>query len=244
MPERQLAIIKLSPDMQKQVFAMPAVDSAVMDYTIYLATLYYGDEWALCSQTHEDSLLAGFASSQLHLLGTTPYVLLDNGYAIVDWKWAHFQPLSGVHRRVNCWHYYEYAHKGTIPSFSTNPYHFHKLANEEYYLLPVQWQDLTDLTTVWKRDGDIHAEPVEKPEIRYINIIDIEKYGDNKIGYKDVCRKYSTSSYDLMMTSYRLSLEDPKVCGAFIEELDEVQSSYVNTLNTMIKNNDFDKWTH
>lgn len=234
MLESQLAIIKLTPEMEKNIFVAPVVDSVVIDYQSNQTVLYYEDELVLCSPTTTDSILSEFAQTEFNIVGSNPYIMLDNGYAIIDWKWSHFQPLSGAYRNAKFFNA-----KQQLPSYSSNPYRFHILENEEYYLLPLTWQELNSLTSKWEMK---EGTRIEKLEIRYINLLDIEKYGNYQKGYKDLKNRFNVLPNDLQ-TTYNLYVRDKAMCGSYIEEYDKLQSSYVETLNQIINNNDLEKWT-
>lgn len=234
--KEQLALIKLSPEMRDYVFVSPIVDSCVVDYSNHnLNTLYFGDGLVLCNPTKEDSILAEFAQSQLRIVGTSPYILLDNGYAIIDWKWSRFQPLSGDFRSTLFNSSKIYNNKRAQEEYSTNFYYFNgTLENEEYYLLPIKWQELSDLTTIWSLQ---EGQRITKPEVRYVNLEDIEKYGNYQESFKQY---FEENSLQRMYIQYSISPED---FMSAIKKYNGFQSSYVNTLNQMIINNDFDKWT-
>lgn len=235
--QKQLAIIQLSPEMREQVFVTPIVDSCIVDYANSipnLNTLYYGDGLVLCNPTKEDSVLAEFAQSHLKIVGTNPYIELDNGYAVIDWKWASFHPLSGA------WRYTIYPnpnpkiydHKAAQLEYSTNFYYLNgSLANEEYYLLPSTWKEITKLRKIWPMQ---EGQYIEKPEVRYINIKDIQKYGH---------LKNTNIDFNHLLDAYYSYQRDSDNFDAFVEQRDELLASYVVTLNQMINNNDFKKWT-
>ena len=237
--EPQFALIKMSPELQNHVFVSPIIDSVVVDYVNpipNLNTLYYGNGLVLCNPTSQDSMLADFAQKQLKILGTSPYVLLDNGYAIVDWKWTRFQPLSGDLRRVLYSSPKIYDNKMAQAAYSTNFNYLNgSLANEEYYLLPINWQDVTDLLSIWSLES---ATKIDKPEVRYINLKDIEKYGNYAESFRWSC--FEGGDFNLIYLKYFHELE---YVDANAKKLDSVQAAYVQTLNQMINNNDFEKWT-
>ena len=232
----RLAIIKVSPEMQKQVFVSPIVDSAVVDYSqTNLTTLYYGDGLVLCNPSAGDSVLSAFALTQLKIAGTSPYVMLSNDYAIIDWRWAHFQPLSGEYRNVLYSSPDIYDNKMSQSEYSTNPYYMNgSLANEEYYLLSVKWEELTDLTSVWSLDA---GEPIEKPEIRYVSVKEVEEYG----GYQGDCEalyaRYNVTSCSLQ-SAYNLYQQDEKLFQSYVDDCNRLQALYVETLKQMINGNE------
>lgn len=227
-PEK-LTIIKLPSEMNASVFVSPIVDSVVLDYSTDTYTLYYGDSLVLCNPTESNAILADFAKEHLGIVGTNPYIQINEEYAIIDWKWAHFHPLSGAYRIAL------YSNYHTLPGYGigTRP-----VENEEYYLLPVFWEDLSDLTSKWRmQDG----ERIKKPEILYIWLSEIEKYGDYQSTHIDMIKKYHITPNDFRST-YNLYSRDPAACDDFIDEYNRLQSSYVKTLNEMIKNGDLEKW--
>lgn len=235
-PEVRLALIKLSPEMQEHVFVSPIVDSVVVDYTkVNLTTLYYGDGLVLCNPTSMDTVLAEFAQSAFKLLGTIPYIPLDNGYVAIDWKWAYFLPLSGVFRNA----VYGLSSNARL-AYSTNPWlNNGALANEEYYLLPIRWQELTDLNGIWeKKDGTM----IGTPEVRYVKQTDLEKYAQIPTGYKEIRKQYDTEN-DLR-SLVNLHKRDVEQFEAYVNDFNQLQSLYIKALNQMIaNNNDFEKWT-
>ena len=233
----QLALIKLSPDMKDHVFVTPIVDSCVVDYSKNnLNTLYYGEGLVLCNPTKQDSLLAEFAQVQLKISGANPYIILDNGYAIIDWKWSHLQPLSGYFHSTLFSSPKIYDNKMARDVYSTNFYYLNgSLANEEYYLLPIKWQELTNLAVKWALQ---EGQRIAIPEVCYINLSDIEKYGN----YQESFRNYFDDNY--LQRLYIQYSNDPESLAASIDNYNRFQSAYVETLNQMIRNNDLDKWTH
>lgn len=224
--EPQLTLIKLSQDMLNKVFVSPIVDSVLIDHTQgNLYTLYYGEGLVLCNPTKQDSVLADFAAARLNILGISPYVQLDNGYVLVHWKWTRFHPLSGAFRKTRCNNSY----------YSTNAYYMNgRIANEGYYVLPINWDEITILRTIWPNKEGI---AIDKPELRYVNIADIEKYG----AYQESSKRYFEEN-DLYRM-YNLYVKDSGIFETQIQKMDVLQQSYVETLNQMIKNRDFEKWT-
>lgn len=236
--ESQLALIKMPPEMLNKVFVSLVVDSVIVDYANSipnLNTLYYGDGLVLCNPTNQDSLLAEFAQSQLNITSSSPYILLNNGYILIDWRWSRFQPLSGAFRNVLYYQPQIINHKSSQNAYSTNFYYLNgTLANEEYYVLPLQWNELKSLTTIWNVE---EGQRIEKPEVRYINIKDIEKYGN--------CQKSGVDYFDEndLTNMYVLYSKDPNHFEFHINECNKWQALYVDILNQMIENNEFEKWT-
>lgn len=233
----QLAVIQLPAEMLEYVLVAPIVDSCVVDFSNYnLNTLYYGNGLVPANPTAYDTLLADFARTQLSITGTNPYIVLDNGYVVVDWKWTYFIPLSGTYRYPIYAHPRVYNHRQTQQAYSTNPYYLNgTLANEEYYLLPVQWQELTNLTTIWSLEN---GQRIVNPEVRYINFKDLESYNNNQTSYKELSQRLCDFN-----SIYNLYRQDTVGFKVVIENFDQLQNSYVATINQMINNNEFDKWT-
>lgn len=230
----ELAIVKMSQELQEKVFVSPIVDYISRDSKTGVFTLCYGNGLVLCNPTYTDSVLITFAQSELKILGTYPYIMLDNGYAIVDWKWSNFQPLSGSGRRA----VYLYSDDSGLnnkengklgyPGYCANGYF--SISNEEYYLLPMNWNQLTNLAEVWPME---EGSRIDKPEIRYITFDALRKYGDLKV-------------QDMPNDMYYFYLNFPKdneAARTCIKEYDEAQAAYIQTLTLMINNNDFETWT-
>lgn len=234
-PETRLAVIKLTQEMQELVWVTPIVDSVTEDYSKgNPSTLHYGDGLALCNPTPTDTIGAEFAQETFGLLGTNPYILLGNGYVVIDWKWAYFLPLSGVFRNVV---YRSSPNSRNV--YSTNPWlNNGNLANEEYYLLSLPWQELTNLNGIWKKG---EGTKIETPDVRYIKLADLETYAQIPTGYRAIYKKYNTSN-DLFSV-INLYKRDIEQFEAYVTEYDQLQSLYIKALNQMITNNDFDKWT-
>ena len=232
----QLVVMRLDPEMYESVFVSPIVDSIHVDYSkgnVY--TLYYEDSLALCNLTQEDTILSEFAQSQFNITGTSPYVALNNGYVIIDWKWSYFIPLSGVYRNAR----YISHDINAQRCYSTNGnYSNGELANEEYYLLPVKWSDLKKLFTCWDiKEGRL----VDKPEMYYIALSDIEKYDNCQTNYSELSKKYNVTIFDLHST-YKLYMQDSDKFKEYAKDCDHLQTQYVSVLNQMIKNNDLETW--
>ncbi|MBQ9339028.1 MAG: hypothetical protein IJS13_01700 [Paludibacteraceae bacterium] len=230
VPDSQVAIIKLTPELQEHVFVSPIVDS-VLKTSDNRFILYNGVGLALFNPNHNDSILANFVQSEFNILGTNPYVLLENGYAIIDWKWTHFHPLSGELRNTR--NNYDNPNTYMVPFYSTHfPSAPNLLKNEEYYLLSLPWQDLKDLKAIWETN---EGQLIDKPEIFYINTNDIEKYGKLSISSKDVPFLELQQIYNLY------SKDEVSYCDC-VKKMNMLQDLYVETLKQMINNNDIDTW--
>ncbi|MBR1809020.1 MAG: hypothetical protein IJ776_06505 [Paludibacteraceae bacterium] len=242
MPAEQLVLIKMTPELQEHVFVSPIVDSVIITdiNSYYCYKLFYGDGLVLCNPTKADSIYSDFIQSQFQLLGTSPYILLEDGYAIIDWKWRHFHPLFGAFRGIvgleaHLWEYrYDYK-----TAYTTNAYYANgALENEEYYLLPIHWNEITDLKHIW---GIEEGRKIEKPEIHYINCTKIEEFGDFTTSIRNIRIKNRFVIYDSVMAEYSLYSQDKEMYNNCVKEIDQLQSMYVETLNQMIKNKYFDK---
>ena len=231
----EIAIVKISDKMKEQVFVSPIVDSVVVDYANSIPNLnilYYDDGLVLCNPTGEDSIRADFAKYKLNIIGTNPYISLENGYAVINWKWANFHPLTGAWRRPIYSNPAIINHKQAQMAYSTNYSYLNGvLANEEYYLLAINWEEVTDLNAIWPM---AQGQQIEKPEIRYIYVMDVQKYGHLKLQNIDVYEP---------LAAYNEYVNNPKGFIEYVEERDRLQSSYVEILNRMINNNDLEKWT-
>ena len=179
VPSEQLVIIKMTPELQEHVFVSPIVDSVIITdiNSYYKYRLFYGDGLVLCNPTKDDSICSDFIQSQFQILGTSPYILLEDGYAIIDWKWRNFHPLFGALRETMAHdaHIVEYRYN-YITIYTTNAKYLNgAIENEEYYLLPIHWNEIKDLNNIWRIE---EGRKIEKPEIQRINCAEIEKYGD------------------------------------------------------------------
>ena len=232
MLEPQLAIIKLTQEMQNRIFVSPVVDSAIVDSKTNLTTLFYSEELVLTNPNEKNTALAKFAQSELGIVGTNPYLLLSGGYAIIDWKWWQFHPLSGEDRAPRFYNTH------LRMAYSTNSrLNNGAIANEEYYLLNIAWKDLSDLTATWKFT---EGTQLELPEIRYIDCAKVEEYGKYAHSVKEILRKYNLQDLHGLYVLFSGDAEKGKAC---IAECNALQSAYVETLKEMIDNNDLEKWT-
>ena len=162
LPSEQVVLIKMTPELQEHVFVSPIVDSVIITdiNSYYCYKLFYGDGLVLCNPNKADSIYADFIQSQFKLLGTSPYILLEGGFAIIDWKWRNFHPLFGAWRgiRAHDAHIVEYRYD-YVTLYTTNAnYANGAIANEEYYLLPIHWNEIKDLKVKLERDRDRGAD--------------------------------------------------------------------------------------
>ena len=236
MVDYELAIIEMTPEMQENIFVMPIVDSLHWNYNIASTTLYYGDGLALCSPSYTDTILSDFAQNELGLLGTSPYIMLEEGYVIIDWKWAHFHPLSGELRGVR------YPSKySSMNVFSTSCNYLNSLnVNEEYYELPLKWTDLKSLAQIWKMG---EGQRITKPIVHHIIAKDIEKYGNLETTFLDIQSEYhGYRILDLYHTYLNIYKNDEYVFHSYVTKIDRLQEAYVETLNQMIRTKNFELW--
>lgn len=242
LPSEQVVLIKMTPELQEHVFVSPIVDSVIITdiNSYYCYKLFYGDGLVLCNPNKADSIYADFIQSQFQLLGTSPYILLEGGFAIIDWKWRNFHPLFGAWRgiRAHDAHIVEYRYD-YVTLYTTNAnYANGAIANEEYYLLPIHWNEIKDLNHIW---GIEEGRKIEKPEIQCIDCTKIEKYGDFTTSIRDLRIKYNFVISDGVIAEYSLYSRDKEVYNTCVNEIDKLQSMYVETLNQMIKDKYFDK---
>ena len=226
IPEAQIAIIHISPEMHNRVFVSPVVDSIQMDNAGKYYTLFYDTLLAL-SNTQVGHNAISFAEARLDILGSNPYIMLDADYAIVDWKWAMFHPLSGEYISTRYWD----AFAGD--AYSTNPEYNTVITNEKYYLLELAWSDLKDLKKTWKLT---EGTSIEKPQVMFINLSKIEEYGNSQMSRANLRDKYSTTEMSVRM-AYTLFSKDKNTAREYVKSCNELQDYYVLTLKEMIKNN-------
>ena len=226
IPEAQIAIIHMSPEMHNRVWVSPVVDSIQMDNAGKNYTLFYDTLLAL-SNTQVGHNAISFAEDQLGILGSIPYIMLDANYAIIDWKWAMFHPLSGEYISTRYWD----AFAGD--AYSTNPEYSPFITNEKYYLLGLTWGDLTELNTTWKLT---EGTSIEKPQVMFMNLSKIEEYGNSQMSRANLRDKYSTTEISVRM-AYTLFCKDQNTASDYIKSCDELQDYYILTLKEMIINN-------
>ena len=225
IPEAQIAIIHISPEMHNRVFVSPVVDSIQMDNAGKYYTLFYDTLLAL-SNTQVGHNAISYAEDQLGILGSNPYIMLDDNYAIIDWKWAMFHPLSGEYITAR----YKTALAGD--AYSTNP-GYCSITNEKYNLLELAWSDLKDLKKTWKLT---EGTSIEKPQVMFINLSKIEEYGNSQMSRANLRDKYSTTEMSVRM-AYTLFSKDKNTAREYVKSCNELQDYYVLTLKEMIKNN-------
>ena len=243
----ELALIKITPEMQTRIFVAPVVDSIVKPryWREYLGdgkwntgemwhgdSLYYSDSLALCNtQFYPDPVIA-FAQEQLAIIGTNPYILLDNGYALIDWRWSYFHPLAGDFIQAR------YFQPLAGSEYCTNPYYYNgSLANEQYYLLRTSWSELQDLKTVWQmNEGTLIATP----EIRYIRLKSIEEYDKSNPVWKgkSISRRHSSA-----FNAQRLYEKDAEQGLTYVQDCNELQEAFVEVINEIIRNKKFEQLT-
>lgn len=244
----ELALIKVTPEMLDYIFVAPVVDSIVKPryWREYMGdgkwntgemwhgdSLYYSDSLALCNtQFYPDPVIA-FAQEQLAITGTNPYILLDNGYAIIDWRWSYFHPLAGEAIQAR------YFQPLAGIRYCTNQYYYNgTLANEQYYLLRTSWSELQDLTTVWRmNEGTL----VATPDIRYIRLKNIEEYDNSNPLWKEKggIRRRHSSAFD----AQRLYEKDPEKGLTYVQDCNELQEAFVEVINEIIRNKKFEQLT-
>ena len=225
IPEAQIAIIHITPEMRNRVWVSPVVDSIQMDNAGKYYTLFYDTLLAL-SNTQVGHNAISFAEEQLGILGSNPYIMLDDNYAIIDWKWAMFHPLSGEFIIAR--------HKTVLAgdAYSTNP-GYCSITNEKYYLLESAWSDLKDLKKTWKLTEGTN---IEKPQVMFINLSKIEEYGNLQMNRANLRDKYSTTEISVRK-AYTLFCRDKNTASDYVKSCNELQDYYILALKEMIKNN-------
>ena len=227
LSEAQIAIVNVSSEMKNHIFMSPVVDSIKSDNAGKYYTLFYDTLLAL-SNTQAKQPAISYAEKQLGIIGSTPYIMLDNSYAIIDWKWAMFHPLSGEYISTRYWD----AFAGD--AYSTNPEYNTFITNEKYYLLDMTWSDLKDLKKTWKLP---EGTRIEKPQVMFINLKKIEEYGNSQMSRANLRDKYSTTNISVR-EAYTLFSKDKNTASEYVKSCDELQDFYVSTLKEMIKNGD------
>lgn len=229
MVDYELVILEMTPEMREQVMVMPLVDSLKRRDYIYV-TLYYRDVLSLCNPNSRDSTLAEFAQNELDILGKSPYILLDSDYVVIDWKWEYFHPLGGNFHDVL------YPTNGLgHEHYCTNGYYANAdIVNEKYYLLPTKWNELTSFNHIWNLEEGVQ---ISKPKVHYVKVKDIEQYGHYQTKYGVINQRYPDLYYIHYM--YKNSNEWYQ---SYVKDMNMLQSYYVETLNQMIKENDFELW--
>lgn len=231
MVDYQLTIIKMTPELQDRILVTPIVDSVEILRPSYEKKLYYADVLALCNLTHHDTLLAELAQSEYDLVGSSPYILLEDGYAIIDWKWGYFHPLSGQLRSAVHAKNFDgiYAYRSNIDA---------EIYNEVFYLLPIHWKELTSLTAKWDMATGTKTDDLITYHIKVKNI---ESYGNLNTSFFNVQTQYGFDPSVLSLNAI-YEMADKEQALAYRKALDELQNEYVKTLNLMIQNKDLDSW--
>ena len=225
LPEAQIAIIHLSPEMHNRVFVSPVVDSIQVDNAGKYHTLFYDTLLAL-SNTQMGHKAISYAEEHLDILGSNPYIMLDADYAIIDWKWAMFHPLSGESISAR------YSTSLAGDSYAINPV-YGSITNEKYYLLDMAWSDLKDLKKTWKLP---EGTSIDKPQVMFINLKKIEEYGNSQMSRANLRDKYSTMEMSVR-EAYTLFCKDKNTANDYVKSCNELQDYYILTLKEMIKNN-------
>lgn len=255
--DEEIAIIKISPEMLDYVFVSPILDSIKekmtfdsvgnkMRYENTEVILYYADSLALYTITERRKELAECVKSSIDIIGKNPYILLKNGYVIIDWKWTHFHPLSGASIEPL---YYSYDFKNHFRDFYTTNHNYYNGSanNEEYYIIPTKWNEISDLSQKWgKNEGVL----VEKPEVRWIKVKRFQEYRDlmkqkgTKFKCDDVPERDIWERYSYLRESFPINFCNYFDDEANVEKQNKLQDYCIETLNLMIENNDFETWTH
>ena len=232
----EYAVIKLDESYRNKILVSPLLHSLIKNQkTNYVTFLSYSKDTLVLPNTqfdkamHLNNVMVDFFQDQLKLTGTSPYISLEGGYVIVDWKWRHFHPIAAD--RI-------YAISDDLEqdymSYSPYPnYNNGAISNEKFYLLDKTWSELDNLRNVWSVDV---GKLITKPIVRYITIDKLDKYRRDS----DNVKITGLQLYD----AYKKSKEGTDVCNKFIARGDSLEAIYVETLNKMIKAGDFETFSY
>lgn len=229
----EYALIKMDDSLLNKIIVSPLLDSVCRDYSNYTETVLFYNTDTLClsnSQVSQyvSSELIDFANQHLGIIGTNPYTKLDNGYVLVNWKWKHFHPM------VADWIVANHINKKLEYYYSPNPnYNNGRVLNEKFYLIDEQWGNITNISWIWSISKRIE---LQRKEIRYISIKALDEYRGSQSAMQ------RGEYYMNVLNAFSLYSSDIKKYKEYIILCDSMENIYINTLNKMIRNNDFDKY--
>ena len=90
----EVVIVKMDSNWVKGLIVSPLILSADVEKTHYQTVLTYGDSLSLCNTQLSNLQYGDFAQKELDVLKFSPYILLNNDYAIIHWRWRYFFPFS------------------------------------------------------------------------------------------------------------------------------------------------------
>lgn len=230
----EIAIIKLDESQLHKTMVSPFLYTIERDKDYYTVLSYSTDSLFIVNSQVQDGLwekdLVRFAQDKLHILGTNPYIVLNNGYAVVNWRWRQFHPIAADWIHINgsdsTQHIYQYS---PYPGYNNG-----MTTNEQFYLLDERWEGLTDLHHIWSsKDGQL----IEKPEIRYVQIRKLDAYRKDTIDP-------NLLTGDIQKWEFLPIAKCYNTTGALLDEYtqlyDSIENVYVSVLNDIIKDEKFD----
>lgn len=225
----EVVIIKMSSEIIDGIVVTPTILSAKVNYQSQSTILTYEDSLALCN-TQPDYLLelSKFVIQELDVYAQPHYIFLTEDYAIVNWRWRYFNPLSAP---------WIYAKDGS--RFSPNPYGNNgAIENEEYYILNESYNELPNLRATWPIEG---KKRIQLPELRYISYKKLDEYRKDSL----LDSSQRLVSYDEGLDILRLFriYEQNKDWKSYVSLYDSLENVYNQTIKGMINNNDLERWT-
>lgn len=156
-PGAYMLIIKFEYSEQKNKVI---VGHPIADYDDLDGQFMYIEDGGLILNVQEEpesfysvpSEMAQFLEEQTHLIGTSPYINLTDGYYLVDWKWQDIMPLSALTNYA-----FTNAHHNTLEEH----------IRDHIFLTDLDWSELTDLNQKW--DNEQYTDPVSVEEVYRIS---------------------------------------------------------------------------
>lgn len=230
-PLNSLVIVKMNEHLEDGFVVSPIVldvRNAKQNTNGASKVVTYGDSLALTNASAFSHECLNFVQTDLNLLESSPYILLENGYAIVSWRWRYF--ISYAAPYVYCYNENPLSWIGfSYMRVNNNG----RVENEEFYVIPVLYTDMTDLKKEWPlTDG----QRIARPEVLYITPEQIDKY--RKQTYKSVYN----DGLDMLQcfNVYRKNSGDGM---AYAHMYDSIEAIYVSAINDMIIKNKLEQWT-
>ena len=135
----EVVIVKMDKNWQEGLIVSPIILSAKIEQTNSQTVLTYGDSLSLCNTQLSDLKYSDFAQNELDVLNFSPYIMLNNGYAIIHWRWRYFFSFASP---------LIYATDATvfspIPSINNG-----EVTNNEFYYIATAYQHLKSLKQQW-----------------------------------------------------------------------------------------------
>lgn len=215
-------IIKMDKKWKGGLIVSPVILSAEIEKTHYCTLLTYGDSLALCNVHLQDLPYADFATKELDVLKYSPYVWLNDEYAIIHWRWRYFFSMASP---------LIYALNNTI--FSAVPdVNGRPIANQKFYFLETDYRELTNLRQQWSLSL---GQEIPQLELRHISWKALDEY--RGVLDKDHPGVYENMFY-IGYSTFQMSSNE---VDNYEHKCDSLEAIYVATLKKMISNNDLDK---